>query len=134
MLAPTLLFLLLDQRSIINASLIAHVYMIAIFVIASSAFLFSLFERGEVTSAEVDAIHGVIAIERTGLLARSVLKIPFTELRRCGWKRTTMATVIRHRFRCSFDDAENPATADWNDGDGHRDDARAIGGERLAAC
>ena len=77
LLAPMLLFLVIDPRALADASLIAHVYMIAIFVIASLAYLISVFETGEVTSAMADKASGTIIVERTGLLARSEIEIPF---------------------------------------------------------
>ena len=80
LLAPMLLFLLIDPRAITNASVIAHVYMFAIFFIAGSAYLISVFETGEITSATVDKTTRTISVERTGLLARSVMEIPFIDV------------------------------------------------------
>jgi len=80
LLASMLLLLLIDPRALVGASLIAHAYMIAIFVLASAAYLFSLFEAGEVTGAEVDHAHAIVTIERTGLFARSIQKIPFADI------------------------------------------------------
>lgn len=80
LLAPMLLFLLIDPRALANSSLIAHVYMIAIFFIASAAYLISAFETGEVTSAMADKASRTITVERTGLLARSEIEIPFADI------------------------------------------------------
>lgn len=80
LLAPMLLFLLIDTRALEDASLIAHVYMIAIFVVAGLAYLFSVFETGEVTSATADNVSRTIVVERTGLLARSEIEIPFNAI------------------------------------------------------
>lgn len=80
LLAPMLLFLLIDPRAITNASLIAHVYMFAIFVIASAAYLFSVFETGEVSGVMVDQKSKVIFVERTGMLTKSTMEIPFSDV------------------------------------------------------
>lgn len=80
LLAPMLLFLLIDTRALADASLIAHVYMIAIFVVAGLAYLVSVFETGEVTSATADKVSRTIVVERTGLLARSEIEIPFNAI------------------------------------------------------
>ena len=49
LLAPMLLFMLIDPRALSSISVIAPVYLFAIFVIASAAYLISVFENGEVT-------------------------------------------------------------------------------------
>ena len=54
--------------------------MFVIFFIASAAYLISVFETGEVTSASVDKASKKIVIERTGLLAKSYMEIPFAEV------------------------------------------------------
>ncbi len=80
MLAPMVLFLLIDPLALTNASLIVHVYMFAIYFIASAAYLISIFETGEVTSATVDRPSKTIIVERTGLLAKSVVAIAFADV------------------------------------------------------
>lgn len=77
LLAPMLLFLLLDLT---NASIIAHVYLIAIFVIASAAYLISIFETPESTSMIADQGRQLITVEKTGLLARNNIEIPFSDV------------------------------------------------------
>lgn len=80
LLAPMLLFLLIDPRAVTNASLIAHVYMFAIFIVASSAYLISVFETGEVTSTTVDKALRTVVVERTGLLAKSSSEFAFADI------------------------------------------------------
>lgn len=80
MLAPMVLFLLIDPLALTNASLIAHVYMCTIYFAASAAYLISLFETGEVTSATVDRPSKTIIVERTGLLAKSTTEIAFADV------------------------------------------------------
>lgn len=80
LLAPMLLFLLIDPRAITNASLIAHVYMFAIFVIASAAYLISVFETGEITSVTIDKAARTLNVERTGMLAKSYMEIDFADI------------------------------------------------------
>ncbi len=78
--APMLLFLLIDPRAITNASVIAHVYMIALFVVASAAYLISLFESGEVSGVIIDRASKTVTVERTGLLAKTQMEIPFADV------------------------------------------------------
>ena len=80
LLAPMLLFLLIDPRAITNASVIAHVYMIAIFVIASAAYLISIFETGEITSVSFDKNARLVSIERTGVLAKALMELDFADI------------------------------------------------------
>lgn len=80
LLAPMLVFLLIDPRALADASLIAHVYMVAIFVIASIAYFISVFETPESTGLFADRASKLITVEKTGLLARSKLEIPFADV------------------------------------------------------
>lgn len=80
LLAPMLLFLLIDPRALASASLVAHVYMVAIFIIASAAYLISIFETPETTSMLADQAEKLITVERTGLLARSTIVVPFADV------------------------------------------------------
>lgn len=79
-LAPMLLFLLIDPRAITNASVIVHFYMIAIFVIASAAYLISVFETGEITSVTFDKGARRVSVERTGVLAKSLMELDFADV------------------------------------------------------
>ena len=80
LLAPMLVFVLIDPRALTNASLILHVYMFAIFVTASAAYLISVFETGEVTSVNFDKAEKTVLVERTGLLAKSRMELPFADI------------------------------------------------------
>lgn len=80
LLAPLLLFLLIDPRAVTDISVIAHVYLLAIFVIASAAYLISVFETGEISSVSIDRQSKTISVERTGMLAKSTMEIPFADI------------------------------------------------------
>lgn len=97
MLIGVLLPIVLLVRQGHTASDIAHTYLIAIFVITAAAFVYSVFEPGEVTAAEVHQAQKVIAIERTGLLARSVITVPFSD-------------IIMVRMETRYDSAGLPMT------------------------
>lgn len=78
--APMLLFLLIDPRAVTNISVIAHVYMFALFFIAAAAYLVSVFEAGEITSVTIDKPAKTVIVERTGLLAKSLTAIDFADV------------------------------------------------------
>jgi hypothetical protein len=80
MIAPVLVFLVIDPRAFSSASLIAYVYLPAIFVIAFIAYLISVFEPGEVTSVAADKPSRTIVVERTGVLAKSAMSLPFADV------------------------------------------------------
>jgi hypothetical protein len=80
LLTPMVLFLLIDPRAVTNANLIAHVYMIAIFVVAAAAYLISVFETGEISRVVVDRAARTVMIERTGLLAKSQMMLSFRDI------------------------------------------------------
>jgi hypothetical protein len=80
MVGPVLVFLVIDPRAFSSASVIGHVYLPAIFIISCIAYLISVFETGEVTSITIDKPGRTVAVERTGMLARSVLVLPFAEV------------------------------------------------------
>lgn len=77
LLAPMLLFLLVDLA---DPSIVAYVYLVAIFVIASVAYLICIFETPESTSMIADQHRQVITVEKTGLLARKSIEIPFSNV------------------------------------------------------
>ena len=80
LLAPMLLFMLIDPRALSSISVIAPVYLFAIFVIASAAYLISVFENGEVTRITFDRATKLVVVERTGMLAKSEMEIPFADI------------------------------------------------------
>ena len=80
LLAPMLLFLIIDPRALRDASLIAHIYLVVIFVIASVAYLISVFETPESTGLLADQTDRQITVEKTGLLSRSKIEIPFADV------------------------------------------------------
>lgn len=80
LLVPALVLFLVDRRALGSASVLLHIYLIAIFVIATIAYIISVFDQGEVTSAVFDKATRLVTIERTGLLAVKTEEIPFGEI------------------------------------------------------
>ena len=63
-----------------NVSVVMHIYLAAIFLIAAGAYFISLFETGEVTRVTVNGKTRLVVIERTGLLAKSASEIRFEDI------------------------------------------------------
>ncbi len=80
LLAPLLVFMVIDPRALSSASLIAHVYMVVIFLLSGIAFLISVFETGEVTSVTIDRPTRTIHVERIGMVAKSFMDIDFADV------------------------------------------------------
>ena len=80
LLAPVLVLMLIDSRALGSASVLLHVYLGAIFVIATGAYIVSVFDPGEVTRVDFRAKERVIEVERTGLVAKKTAVIPFTDV------------------------------------------------------
>lgn len=80
MVAPVLVFLVIDPRAFSSATVIAHVYLPAIFIIAFVAYLISVFEPGEVTSVTIDRPSRAVVVERTGMLAKSAMSLSFMDI------------------------------------------------------
>jgi hypothetical protein len=80
LLAPVLVLLIIDPRAVANVSVVAHIYMTALFVIAAIAFLISVFETADVTSVSFDKTSRSITLERTGTLATSEISLQFADV------------------------------------------------------
>ena len=80
LLAPMLLFMLIDPRALSSISVIAPVYLFAIFIIAGGAYLISVFETGQVTRVTVDRPSRTVVVHRTGVLAKSAMEIAFADI------------------------------------------------------
>jgi len=80
LLVPALVLFVVDRRALGSASVLLHIYLIAIFVIATLAYIVSVFDQGEVTNAIFDKATRLVTIERTGLLAVKNEEIPFSEI------------------------------------------------------
>jgi hypothetical protein len=80
LLAPMLVFAVIDPRALTNASLIGQVYLFVIFLLAAGAFLVSVFESGEVTSVTIDRTTRTIHVERIGLVAKSAMDLDFADV------------------------------------------------------
>lgn len=80
LLAPVLVLMLVDARALGSASVLMHVYLGAIFVIATIAYVISVFDPGEVTRVDFLAKDRVVEVERTGLVAKKIVAIPFSDI------------------------------------------------------
>ena len=80
LLAPALALFIVDPRALMNVSVVMHIYLAAIFLIAAGAYFISLFETGEVTRVTVNGKTRLVVIERTGLLAKSASEIRFEDI------------------------------------------------------
>lgn len=80
LMAPVLVLLLVDARALGSASVILHIYLGAIFVIATAAYIVSVFDQGEVTRIAFLEAERVLAVERTGLVAKKTINVPFSDI------------------------------------------------------
>ncbi len=80
LMAPALALLLVDARALGSATVMIQIYLIAILIIATGAFVISIFDQGEVTNVAFDKANKIVTVERTGLLARKVAEIPFVDI------------------------------------------------------
>lgn len=80
LLVLMVLSMLAGPKVLAGAPMIAWVCMIAVFVSASAAFLISLIEPGDVTSVSIDKERSVVSLEQTGLFARSVRNVAFSDI------------------------------------------------------
>ncbi len=78
--APVLVLLLIDAESLASASLVIHLYLYAMFAIATGAYIVSVFETGDVTRVTMNSKDRMFHVERTGLLAKSALEIPYADV------------------------------------------------------
>lgn len=80
LMAPALALFVIDPRALNSASVLVHVYLGALFVIATGAYIVTVFDSGEVTRVAFARDRRVIEVERTGLLARKTTEIPFSDV------------------------------------------------------
>jgi hypothetical protein len=80
LLAPVIVLLIIDPRAIANVSVVAHIYMWALFAMAAGAFLISVFETADITSVTFDKPSRSITLGRTGTLARSETSLRFADV------------------------------------------------------
>jgi hypothetical protein len=80
LMAPALALLLVDARALASFTVMIQIYLIAMLIVATGAFVISIFDQGEVTKVVFDKVNKVAAIERTGLLATRLTEIPFTDI------------------------------------------------------
>lgn len=80
MMAPVVVLLAIDPRALGSASVLLHIYLLAIFVIAAGAYTVTVFDQGEVTKVAFDKDARAITVERTGLLAKKTTAIDFSDV------------------------------------------------------
>lgn len=80
LLAPLLTLCIIDARAVANLSVMVNIYLFALFVIATAAFVISVFDQGDVTKVVFDKDAKEVTIERTGLLAKKFVTLPFSEI------------------------------------------------------
>jgi hypothetical protein len=80
LLAPALVILIVDARALSNPGPALLLYLVAIFGLATLAYVVSLFEAGDITRVMVDRAAREIIVEKTGLLTRYETAIPFADV------------------------------------------------------
>lgn len=80
LLAPMMVLFAIDPRALASASVLTHIYLGAIFLIATGAYVVSVFDPGEVTRVDFLKSERVLSIERTGLLAKKTVIVPFEDV------------------------------------------------------
>lgn len=80
LLAPALVLFAIDPRALGSATVLLHIYVLAIAVIAAIAYAISVFDQGDVTKIVFDKAAREIEVERTGILAKKSERIPFGEV------------------------------------------------------
>ncbi|HMN38322.1 MAG TPA: hypothetical protein PKD49_11520 [Hyphomicrobium sp.] len=80
LMAPALVLFIVDPRALGSVNVLLHIYLGAIFVIATGAYILSVLDPGYVTRISLDKKTRTITIERTGLLARKAFDIPFSDV------------------------------------------------------
>ena len=80
LVAPVLVLMFIDPRALGSASVLLHIYMFAIFVIATGAYIWTVLDPGNITRVTFDKQARKVFAERKGLLAKSVLEIPFVDI------------------------------------------------------
>lgn len=80
LLGPVAVLSFIDIYALANASAIVHIYLFAIFALAAGAYILSVLEPGEIIRVTMDQKARVVELERIGLLARSVMQIPFANI------------------------------------------------------
>ncbi len=80
LIAPVLALLLVDPRALASFSVMIQIYLIALLIVATGAFVISIFDQGDVTKVIFDRTSKVVIIERTGLLSRKLTEVPFIDI------------------------------------------------------
>ncbi len=80
LVAPVLVLMIVDPRALGSAAVLLHIYMFAIFVIATGAYIWTVLDPGSVTRVTFDKQTRKVIAERSGALAKSMLEIPFVDI------------------------------------------------------
>lgn len=80
LLAPVLVLLTIDPRALGSATVLLHIYLGAIFIIATIAYIISVFDGGQVTQITVLEDERALAVELTGLVAKKTIMVPFRDV------------------------------------------------------
>lgn len=80
LLAPVMVLFAVDPRALKSASVLLHIYIGAIFVIATIGYIISVIDDGEVTKVSFDKDSRTITVEKTGVVAKKKSVIPFADV------------------------------------------------------
>ncbi len=80
LVAPVLVLVVIDPRALGSATVLLHIYMFAIFVIATGAYIWTVLDPGDITRVTFDKPSRKVVAERSGALAKSTLDIPFVDI------------------------------------------------------
>lgn len=80
LIAPVLVLLIVDPRALGSATVILHIYLGFMFLLATAAYIVSVFDEGQLTRIEFNEIERVLEVERTGLVAKKTVQIPFSDI------------------------------------------------------
>ena len=80
LIAPVLVLSVIDPRALASASVIFHIYLFLIFVVATGAYIYSVVEPGEITRVAFDRQKRQVLLDRSGLFATSTIEIPFSDV------------------------------------------------------
>lgn len=91
LMSPVLVISLIDPKALTNGGALLHVYLLAIFVVATGIYAWSVLDPGDVTRITFDKAARKVIAERAGLFARSQIEFDF-------------ADVASIRFETHYDD------------------------------
>lgn len=78
--SPILVISLIDPRALASVSVIFHIYLFLIFVVATGAYIYSVIEPGEITKVTFDKKSRKVMVTRSGLFATTAEEVPFYDI------------------------------------------------------